>query len=87
MQYEDKKKIAIDCIMKVFEFADVFLEELKHLPPHREIDFSIEVYPCTNPISVAPYRTAPLELKELKIKSDNEKKMMDRYDYVWITGN
>ena len=63
MQGEDKKKITIDCIPKVCEFADVFPEELKHLPPHREIDFSIEVYPGTDPISVAPYRMAPLDLK------------------------
>ncbi|KAL6319798.1 hypothetical protein AAG906_036860 [Vitis piasezkii] len=36
------------------------------LPPHREFDFSIEVYPGTDPILVFPYRMAPLELKELK---------------------
>ena len=67
MQGKDKKKRAIDYIPKVYEFADVFSEELKHLPPHREMDFSIEVYPGTDPILVAPYRMAPLELKELKI--------------------
>ncbi|RVW31634.1 Transposon Ty3-I Gag-Pol polyprotein [Vitis vinifera] len=36
------------------------------LPPHREFDFSIEVYLGTDPILVFPYRMAPLELKELK---------------------
>ncbi|KAL6349618.1 hypothetical protein AAG906_035779 [Vitis piasezkii] len=36
------------------------------LPPHREFDLSIEVYPRTDSISVSPYRMTPLELKELK---------------------
>ena len=66
MQGEDKKKIAIDYISKVYEFTKVFLEEL--LPPHREMDFSIEVYPVTNPVSIAPHRMALLEHKELKIQ-------------------
>ena len=39
MQGEDKKKIVIDCIPKVCEFAYVFLEELKHFPSYREMDF------------------------------------------------
>ena len=32
------------------------------------MDFSIELYPGTNPISIAPYRMAPVELKELNIQ-------------------
>ena len=48
------------------KFQDVFPDELPGLPPHREFDFSIEVYPGTYPISISPYRMAPLELKELK---------------------
>ena len=50
----------------VRKFQDVFPYELPSLLPHREFYFSIEVYPRTDPISVAPYRMAPLELKELK---------------------
>ena len=48
------------------KFQDVFPDEFPGLPPHREFDFSIEVFPGTDPISVSPYRMAPLELKELK---------------------
>ncbi|RVW17664.1 Retrovirus-related Pol polyprotein from transposon 17.6 [Vitis vinifera] len=33
------------------EVQDVFPDELPGLPPHREFDFSIEVYPGTDPIS------------------------------------
>ena len=54
----------------VDEFQDVFPEELPGLAPSREVDFRIEVYPGTDPISIAPYRMAPLELRELKIQLD-----------------
>ena len=50
----------------VKEFSDVFLDELPGLPLHREVDFEIETVPGTDLISIAPYRMAPLELKELK---------------------
>ncbi|KZV15581.1 hypothetical protein F511_43351 [Dorcoceras hygrometricum] len=50
----------------VSEFADVFPDEIPGLPPYREVDFSIELLPGTQPISKAPYRMAPIELKELK---------------------
>ncbi|KAL2236228.1 UNVERIFIED_CONTAM: Transposon Tf2-12 polyprotein [Sesamum indicum] len=36
------------------------------LPPHREVDFAIETLPGVAPISIAPYRMAPVELHELK---------------------
>ena len=48
------------------EFPDVFPEEIPGFPPAREIDFTIELLPGTAPISKAPYRMAPAELKELK---------------------
>ncbi|CAN1154462.1 Transposon Ty3-I Gag-Pol polyprotein [Linum perenne] len=50
----------------VREFPEVFPEELPGLPPQREIEFDIEVVPGTAPISIPPYRMAPVELKELK---------------------
>ncbi|KAL0448766.1 UNVERIFIED_CONTAM: Transposon Ty3-I Gag-Pol polyprotein, partial [Sesamum latifolium] len=50
----------------VREFSDVFPEELPGLPPHREVDFEIETIPGAAPISIAPYRMVPSELKELK---------------------
>ncbi|KAA0065587.1 ty3-gypsy retrotransposon protein [Cucumis melo var. makuwa] len=52
----------------VREYPDVFPEELLGLPPPREIDFAIELEPDTAPISRAPYRMAPAELKELKVQ-------------------
>ena len=48
------------------DFPDVFPEELPGLPPVREVEFNIELIPGAEPISKAPYRMAPIELKELK---------------------
>ncbi|KAL4021115.1 hypothetical protein IC575_019905 [Cucumis melo] len=52
----------------VRDCPDVFPEELPGLPPHREVEFAIELEPGTVPISRAPYRMAPTELKELKVQ-------------------
>ncbi|GAU40284.1 hypothetical protein TSUD_60750 [Trifolium subterraneum] len=50
----------------VREYLDVFPEEINSLPPEREIEFSIDLVSGSQPISVAPYRMSPLELRELK---------------------
>ena len=55
-------------IPAVCDFSDVFPEELPGLPPDREVEFAIEVVPGESPVSVAPYRMAPIELKELKVQ-------------------
>ncbi|GJW74886.1 putative reverse transcriptase domain-containing protein [Tanacetum coccineum] len=47
-------------------FQDVFPEELPGIPPIRDVEFNIELIPGAEPISKAPYRMAPIELKELK---------------------
>ena len=55
-------------IRVVKEFPEVFPEELPGLPPDREIKFAIELAPSTEPVSKAPYRMAPVEMKELAIQ-------------------
>ena len=50
----------------VSEFVDIFPDELLGLPPHREVEFGIDLVPVTATISKAPYRLSPAELKELK---------------------
>ncbi|KAA3465965.1 DNA/RNA polymerases superfamily protein [Gossypium australe] len=62
-----ESKVKIESVSVVCEYLDVFLEELHGLPPIREVEFGIELVPGTAPISVASYRMAPLELKELKV--------------------
>ena len=62
----EKKGKELKEVPVVNEFEDVFPEELPGLPPEREIEFEIELLPGVSPISQAPYRMAPVELKELK---------------------
>nr|GFB57413.1 hypothetical protein [Tanacetum cinerariifolium] len=47
----------------VSEFPDVFPDKLPGIPPVREVEFNIELIPGAEPISKAPYRMAPIELK------------------------
>ncbi|KAG8480712.1 hypothetical protein CXB51_025402 [Gossypium anomalum] len=56
----------LESVPVVCEYSHVFPEELPGLPPVREVEFGIELVPGTTPISMAPYRMAPTELKELK---------------------
>ena len=52
----------------VYEFEDVFSDELPGLPPQRDVDFVIELHPGTSPISMTPNRMVPIELQELKVQ-------------------
>ena len=61
-------QIELENILVVKDFSDVFPEELRGIPPKREVDLSIEILPETTPTSRAPYRMAPTKLKELKIQ-------------------
>uniref|UniRef100_UPI001C3D73DE reverse transcriptase family protein n=1 Tax=Picosynechococcus sp. (strain ATCC 27264 / PCC 7002 / PR-6) TaxID=32049 RepID=UPI001C3D73DE len=62
------EKLKPEDVPIVQEFLDVFPEELSGLPPDREVEFTIDLVPGTTPISQAPYRMAPSELKELKVQ-------------------
>ncbi|KAL8105009.1 hypothetical protein AgCh_028971 [Apium graveolens] len=55
----------IHTIPVVNEFEDVFPKDLPGLPPDREIEFAIDLASDTAPVSKAPYRLAPAEMKEL----------------------
>ncbi|XP_043811844.1 uncharacterized protein LOC122723519 [Manihot esculenta] len=63
-----KENPGVHDISTVCDFSDVFPDDLPGLPPEREVEFAIDVIPGTAPISIAPYRMAPTELKELKIQ-------------------
>ncbi|TYK26028.1 pol protein [Cucumis melo var. makuwa] len=60
--------VSLSSELLVKDYPDVFPEELPGLPPHREVEFAIELEPGTVPISRASYRMAPAELKELKLR-------------------
>ncbi|KAI3774094.1 hypothetical protein L1987_48637 [Smallanthus sonchifolius] len=59
---EEKK---IEDIPIVREFLEVFPEDLPGLPPHRQVEFQIDLAPRAAPIARAPYKLAPSELQEL----------------------
>ena len=60
-------QVDVEKILVVREFPDVFLEELPGIPLEREVDLSKEIVLGIAPVSKAPYRMAPAELKELKV--------------------
>ena len=63
---KESDTLQLQDIKVVRDFLDVFSEDLQGLPPDREVEFTIELVPRTAPILKAPYRMAPVELKELK---------------------
>ncbi|KAJ4958317.1 hypothetical protein NE237_025428 [Protea cynaroides] len=62
----------------VRDYPDVFPEELPGLPPDRATEFVIDLIPGAAPVSKAPYRMAPTELKELKVQLQE---LLDK-DYI-----
>ena len=58
----------LDLPRVVFEYVDVFPDELPGLSPQRDVDFGIELHPGTPTISMTPHRMAPVELQELRVQ-------------------
>ena len=50
----------------VWEFPDVFPDELPGMPPDRAVEFSIDLVPGAAPVSKKMYKMSPVELVELK---------------------
>ncbi|GKV15510.1 hypothetical protein SLEP1_g26297 [Rubroshorea leprosula] len=69
--------LRLEDILVVHEFPDVFPEDLPGLPPDREVEFAIDLVLDTGPVSKAPYRMAPAELKELKKKDGSMRLCID----------
>ena len=61
-----KEGTILDEIPVVREFPNVFPDDIVGLPPEREVEFTIDLIPGTEPISILPYRMAPAELRGLK---------------------
>ena len=62
------KDIRIEDVLVVREYVDVFLDDLRGMPPDWYIEFVIELQLDTTPISKRTYRIPPKELVELKIQ-------------------
>ena len=65
---EDEERPDLDLPRLVCEYVDVFPDELLGLPPHRVVDFGIELHLGTSPISMTTHRMAPVELQELRVQ-------------------
>ena len=59
---DDEGRLDLSLPRVVCEYEDVFPDELPGLPPHRDVDFVIELDPSTSPISMTPHWMAPVEL-------------------------
>ena len=59
---EDEVRQNFSLPLVVCEYEDVFPNELLGLPPHKDVDFVIELHLGTSPISMTPHRMAPVEL-------------------------
>ncbi|KAI3798012.1 hypothetical protein L1987_33278 [Smallanthus sonchifolius] len=60
----------LDDVPVVREYPEVFPEDLPRIPPDREIEFRIDLVPDAQPVAKAPYRLAPMEMKELIAQLD-----------------
>ena len=67
LNLEDEVRPDLDLPRVVCEYVDVFPDELPGLPPHRDVDFGIELHPGTTTISMTPHRMAPVELQKLRV--------------------
>ncbi|GJZ39707.1 putative reverse transcriptase domain-containing protein [Tanacetum coccineum] len=68
MMMEEETEIPerrIEDVPVVRDFPKVFPEDLPGLPPTRQVEFHIELIPGAAPVTRAPYRVAPSEMKEL----------------------
>ncbi|GJR74529.1 putative reverse transcriptase domain-containing protein [Tanacetum coccineum] len=65
----------ISDISVVREFVKVFPDDLKGLPPQRQVEFRIELIPRATPVAKSPYRLAPSKMQEL---SEQLKELQDK---------
>nr|GFC37001.1 putative reverse transcriptase domain-containing protein [Tanacetum cinerariifolium] len=69
------KKKRLENVPIVWDFLEVFPEDLPGLPPIRQVVFQIDLIPGAAPVTRVPYRLEPLEMKEL---SEQLKELSDK---------
>ena len=79
LTFEDKERQELGLPRVVCKYTYVFLDELHGLPPHRNIDFTIELKPSASPIFMTPHRMTPVELQELEVQLEEllDKSLLD----------
>nr|GEZ40833.1 putative reverse transcriptase domain-containing protein [Tanacetum cinerariifolium] len=64
---KSKEKLLED-VPVIQDFLEVFPDDLSGLPPPRQVEFKIDLVPEVAPVTRAPYRLAPSEMKELSVQ-------------------
>ena len=69
----------------LLEIRDVFSDEIPRLPPKRDIDFTIELFPGVALVSKIPYRMSTPEMLEMKMQLEEllEKKYIRPSVFPW----
>nr|GEV72821.1 putative reverse transcriptase domain, ribonuclease H-like domain, aspartic peptidase domain protein [Tanacetum cinerariifolium] len=69
----------------VEDFPKVFPEDLPGIPPTRQVEFQIDLIPGVAPVTRAPYRLAPSEMKELldQLKELSDKSFIRPSSSTW----
>ena len=62
----DTTPSSVEEVRVIRHFSNVFPDDLSGLLPDRDVEFTIDLLPGTDPISLTPYRMALAELRELK---------------------
>ncbi|GKD98042.1 putative reverse transcriptase domain-containing protein [Tanacetum coccineum] len=62
------KEKRLEDVHVICNFPEVFLDDLSGLPPLRQVEFQIDLVPGAAPVSRAPYRLEPFEMKELSVQ-------------------
>ncbi|XP_070679796.1 uncharacterized protein [Malus domestica] len=68
MVLNDNTLSSVEDVCVIRYFPDVFPDDLPGLPPDKDVEFIIDLFLGTDPISLTPYRMAPAELRELKVQ-------------------
>nr|GEU95593.1 putative reverse transcriptase domain-containing protein [Tanacetum cinerariifolium] len=66
--YDDENKSKekrLEDVPIIWEFLEVFPEDLPRLPPAQQVEFQIDLVPGAAPIVRSPYRLAPAKMQEL----------------------
>ncbi|GJX65269.1 hypothetical protein Tco_0299612 [Tanacetum coccineum] len=70
-----------DAENRISQLEEILMFSRQGIPPIRDVEFNIELIPGAEPISKAPYRMAPIELKELK---DQLQELLERAEEITI---
>ncbi|GJS35538.1 hypothetical protein Tco_0533920 [Tanacetum coccineum] len=62
---DESEEKRLEDVPIVRDFPEVFPEDLPGIPPARQVEFQIDLVPGVAPVTRAPYRLAPSEMKEL----------------------